>query len=378
MATPDKDAPQTKWLAGLIQDECERKPLKEARILRCPADDEYWASHCASHVWIIPLDAPDYQWCGLLILSRNESWNEAEQVIASHAADAYAHALAKQHQIHTPPLWKRLLQSKKRRYALLGIALLLLLPLRLSVIAPAEVIASKPALIRASMNGVVKEIMVQPGEHVGKEQPLVQFDEEELQNRINVARKALDVATLDHRQMLQAGLDDQDARADIIRAAGTMKKAKTELAFAESLLARTIITAPDEGVVIFEDVYDWVGRPVSIGERIMLLANPADSQLEIRVSVHDAIHLPEQADIQFFSNVSPHMPQDATLNYHSYRATETEDGSMSYRLKADWADAADAPMLGLKGSAKLYGERAPLIMHILRKPLTIIRQWLGM
>ncbi|MNT88624.1 hypothetical protein D3C72_2292120 [compost metagenome] len=53
---------------------------------------------------------------------------------------------------------------------------------------------------------------------------------------------------------------------------------------------------------------------------------------------------------------------------------------MAYRVRARFDDGgaqAVQPRVGLKGTAKLYGERTPLAGYLLRKPLATLRVWLG-
>jgi len=53
----------------------------------------------------------------------------------------------------------------------------------------------------------------------------------------------------------------------------------------------------------------------------------------------------------------------------------------SYRLRARFeslsADDALRVRIGLSGTAKLYGERAPRGHYLLRRPLAALREWTG-
>uniref|UniRef100_UPI003D6FA060 HlyD family efflux transporter periplasmic adaptor subunit n=1 Tax=Pantanalinema rosaneae TaxID=1620701 RepID=UPI003D6FA060 len=136
--------------------------------------------------------------------------------------------------------------------------------------------------------------------------------------------------------------------------------------------------APRDGVAIFDDASDWEGRPVALGERVMLLADPGDRALEIRLAVSDAIVLEPGAPVEMFLNIDPADPIPARLTRAGYRASATPEGVMAYRLRA--AFEADDPRLriGLRGTAKIYGEETRLIVYLLRRPIAGARLWLGL
>jgi hypothetical protein len=46
-------------------------------------------------------------------------------------------------------------------------------------------------------------------------------------------------------------------------------------------------------------------------------------------------------------------------------------------MLAQWDSLEDAPILGLKGSAKVYGDKTVLGLYLLRRPMAVIRQWIG-
>lgn len=92
--------------------------------------------------------------------------------------------------------------------------------------------------------------------------------------------------------------------------------------------------------------------------------------------MEDLIDLEAGSEVLFFSNITPHRPQEARLSYFSYRASPTPADVMAYRLKASFTEKANLPRLGYRGTAKLYGSRRPFILWLLRKPIQTMRLWL--
>ena len=54
------------------------------------------------------------------------------------------------------------------------------------------------------------------------------------------------------------------------------------------------------------------------------------------------------------------------------------DGIMAYRLKAVFPGADPRIRVGLRGTAKVYGGETVLIVYLLRRPLGVMRVWLGL
>jgi len=52
-------------------------------------------------------------------------------------------------------------------------------------------------------------------------------------------------------------------------------------------------------------------------------------------------------------------------------------GVLSYRLKASFGDGQPPPRIGLKGTAKVYGQRVSLFYFLMRRPLAAVRQVVG-
>jgi multidrug efflux pump subunit AcrA (membrane-fusion protein) len=78
----------------------------------------------------------------------------------------------------------------------------------LTVLAPGELVAAQPAVLRAPMDGVVEQIHVQPNEMVKQGQLLFNLDEAQLASRLEVSEQALQTAEAEYRQFAQLALGD--------------------------------------------------------------------------------------------------------------------------------------------------------------------------
>jgi hypothetical protein len=151
---------------------------------------------------------------------------------------------------------------------------------------------------------------------------------------------------------------------------------EVELQYAVSTQERLIVRADIDGTAVFRDKNDLLGKPVSVGERIMLLAQPGDSWLQIQLPVQDAITLNTGARVRFFLNTDPLAAYAATLVQTSYEAEKTATDVLAYTVMADFSEK-EKPRLGLKGTARLYGGWVPFSYYVMRRPIAWSRQHLG-
>lgn len=391
LAVPDAHAPFNHWLAQLLGRHAASAEGAVAGLLPPPAtagDAAQWREYLPPQAWWLPLPlSPNGGARAGLLLLRDEAWQTRDTTLLALAADTYAHAWRALRQAGSGDRlrgWRGRSPAPRRRWAfglgLLALAMLLF-PVRQSVLAPAEVVARAPEAVRAPLQGVVDRIEVQPNQSVTKGQLLAALDARELQGRLEAARQTLAVAEAEYRRGQQQALYDQRSKSELALLQGRRDQAAADVDYFDGALARTQLRAERAGVALFDDAADWIGRPVALGERIMLVADPRDAELEVLLPVADAIALPDQAGVRLFLNAAPASPIAASVLRVSYRAHAGGDGTLAYRVRARFDDPQAAGALlrvGLKGTAKLYGERTVLALYLLRRPLATLRVWLGL
>lgn len=381
LAAPDRNAPFVVWMEKLLSQQASVDDRKVRPLLRTVLAEELregWSTWLPPQVLLVPLPGPAGSAVGILLLARDEVWSQGDSVLLGTLGDAYGHA------------WKglcgtlswvdRLLARRRRVLLVVGAALivLVLMPVRHSALAPAEVVAVDPALVRSSVEGVIDQVLVRPNQMVEAGQPLLLLDDARIANRLEVTRKAQEVAAAELRQASQQALFDAQSKAALAILRGRLEQHAAEVAYYESLLERVTLRAPRAGVVIFDNAQDLVGRPIAVGERVMTVADPAQAEVEIQLPVADAIELEAGALVRLFLNIDAYRPLDAELVHISYQAMLNPAGGYSYRLVASLAGDQPPPRIGLKGSAKVYGKRTVLGLYILRRPLSALRQWVGL
>lgn len=269
------------------------------------------------------------------------------------------------------------LSATQRRLTLIAALLLLLVPVRETALAPAEIIALDALAVASPLDGVVKTIHVRPNQPVRAGERLFSLDDTTLRNRLDVSQKSVAVADAELAAMTQKAFDNPQSKSELSLLGGRARERRAELAAISTQLARIDVVAAQDGIAVFADANDWLGRPVSTGERIMLLANPDRPGIAIHLPVADAIALEVGAPVKLFVTVAPLSPLSAKVIETSYQAVLSPDAVASYRLRAAFAENGGLTRIGLRGTAKLYGEWVALGYYLLRRPLASLREWSG-
>ncbi len=376
----ERDAPMVRWLERLSTGLAAADWASLPRALAAPdvdeAEREAWAEWLPPETLWCPLRRPDGPLIGVLWLGRAQPWHEAELVLAERLTDAYAHAwqaLAGGHRRPRLPGLRPLLQLGLASAALGA----LFLPLHLSVLAPAEIRPRAPDVAAAPINGVIADILVRPDQPVVAGQPLFRLDATDLRQQRAVAAQALEVARAQYRRQSQVGMVEQARNQELAVLEGQIALRAAELAHAEALLEQVTVRARSDGIAVFSDPADWQGRPVATGERVMLIAAPERAQLRILLPVADAMVLRQGAPVELFLDVDPLHPVPARVTRTSYEAEPTPAGGLAYAITAAFAPGQPVRRIGLRGTAKISGERVSLFFYLFRRPLAWLRQALG-
>lgn len=374
----DANAPMVRWLARLadwcaVQDWCSSvHPFTQADVTAEIAAD--WGETVPAYILHVPLTGQRLGMFGGLLLMSDKPWVEGHIALANLLADAYGHAWQA---LEAPARRKQLVQHVKRygrRYAA-ALVVLCLLPIRQYVLTAAEVVPVDPAIVAAPLPGVIRDIAVMPNQQVKAGDLLFSFEDTELSNRLALARRAFEVAQAEYLKNAQESFGCESCRGRVAQSLAIMEREKAQVEWATAQLEQGQVRAPRDGVVVFGDTTELQGRPVRVGERIMMIADNSRTRLRIIVPIGDAIATDAGTKVVFYPNVSPLSSLDAAIVRSAYEPSLQPDRTMAYVLHADFQE--EGGRLGWRGTSKIYGSRAPLIYQVLRKPLAKLRQMVG-
>ena len=377
---PDRSSPYVQWLT----DCCKRWDTLRVCGRSTPEDlsgepSRSWNEWAPFNAAISPLKPKNSEQTGLLVLFREEPWDEHELALLNELASIYAHGFATHYR--QSGFWRKIrkhaVSTGTKTVLCVLAAAALFYPVRMSVQAPAEVVPKDPFVVRSPLDTVIDKFHVKPNQVVSAGQLLFEFDRTNLGAKHGVASKAYQVAAEEYRQAAQTALVDEKSRAEITPRRGKMEEKATELSFSRQLLNRAEVRAPRPGIVVFAEQSDWVGKNVSIGERVLIIADPSRVEMLIRLPVADLIDFALENPVRLYLSSDPQNPLNGTLRYAAFKPETSPSGIAAYRLKADFVPGPKMPRIGLAGTARIYGKKVSLGYYLFRRPLTALRQRFG-
>jgi hypothetical protein len=375
------DSPFAVWLSRFAQ----RFP-RDGAIHRLdfadasPQDAASWGEWLPEHLVLVPLKDRKGALQGVVMYAAEEPWTDQACDLLGRLHVTYGYCVGAMKQTaRDGQQWWRTLFKKRNRWLITGALLLsLFIPVRMSVLAPAEVIALNAVTVSAPQDGVVGSFAVAPNARVKAGDLLFSLDDSSLLNRLAVARKTLEIAQADAHVAQQRAFDDFKSKADVAVALGRVKEKEAELAAVETQAQRVEVRADKDGIAIFSDTNDWIGRPVLTGERVMQLAQPEDGGILVWLAVADAINLELDAPVRLFLHTEPLSPRSGRLIEASYQASLSPESVASYKLRAQFGQGTELPRIGLRGTARISGDWVLLGYYLFRRPLAHLREWSGL
>lgn len=380
IAILDRTTPMVRWIEGVTQRVTAERGTAEAVELWLPdiADpaDPLTREYPFRNVLWQPLWSARGSPQATALLLRETPWTEADRAISARLGESIGHARA-----------FLLLGADKRRYlrfrpaAVVAGAFATLVafaaPVPMSVLAPLEISPRNAEVVAMPQDGIVREILVQPSSKVSEGAALVRLVDTVQRSRLELAEREVAVVEARVEKAMSLAFSDPRGRQELGVARAELALKRAEAKYARELLAQTVIEARTSGIAIFSDPRELEGKPLSTGERLMLIGRESETEIKISLPVADSIVLRPGLKVRAFLDSAPLNAIEGVLAHFDYQVRIDDQQIASYRLTAH-AGEAEAPLkLGSRGTAQIIGDPVPLIVFLLRRPLTAFRQWMG-
>ena len=225
--------------------------------------------------------------------------------------------------------------------------------------------------VAAPISGYVKEAPLRAGDVVAKDQVIGRFDDRDLSLERLKLRSERDQY---ERQLREAMSKRERGQAQILRA--RIDQAQAQLALVEEQLARTVMSAPFDGVIVRGDLTQSLGAPVERGQVLFEIAPLDGYRVALQVDERDIAHVfpGQRGELTIAS-----MPGERlAIAVKSVTPVNTaRDGRNYFKVEAT-LDAAAGERLrpGMQGVAKIHVDERKLVWIWTRSFTDWLRLWL--
>ena len=326
----------------------------------------------------VPLISPTRGNIGYWVMVRSERATITEKELLLHISETFSHALGSFTSKNSiMSFFQKVFTGWVKWLVITAIAAAMFIPINMSALAPVEVIAKDPSIITSPVNGVIEKVLVNTNDPVSVGDDLVKLDDLNFKNNYEISLQELEVAEAELLRVKQSSFTNPDDKAKLVELSTEVGLKKKEAAYAKEQLNYSVITAETRGVAVVEDSIDWQGRPVRIGEKILTIADPNHVEFLIFLPTKDSLLIQDSAEVKVFLDSDPLNSLDAEVIRTSYKPELTPENILAYRIYASIGDVAQNPRIGLRGTAKIYGEKTSLFYYLFRVPINLTRQFVG-
>jgi len=198
----------------------------------------------------------------------------------------------------------------------------------------------------------------------------------------NIARQQVKFLEAGTRVTRINAISSADSKAELAIMKYKLNQEKIRLRMAEYRASKLQVTAETNGEVItLANPDEWRGRPVEVGEKVLILTEPGKMYLRLWISEADNVRFDRDVSMKILLNAMPNTSFNAKLDYVARTVTQSTDGVPSVMGEAHFTAVPEQEQallrIGLKGNAIIYGDTVSVAYWLLRKPLASMRKMLG-
>ncbi|MCA9174683.1 MAG: efflux RND transporter periplasmic adaptor subunit [Planctomycetales bacterium] len=225
--------------------------------------------------------------------------------------------------------------------------------------------------VAVPFDGPLEETMVAPGEEVKAGQLLARMDGREVRWELAGIRAELHRATKEHAGHLAA---HESGNAEVARHEVDRLQVRTELL--EQRQRNLEIRSPFHGLIVSGDLEDTEGIPLKTGDTLFEVAPLDRMVVELAVREDDYALVRPGMPVTIRLAAFPLRKLQATIDRIHPRSELREDENV-FVAEVHIENANGALRPGMRGKAKIRGDRRTLGWILLRRPLAACLSWLG-
>lgn len=253
-------------------------------------------------------------------------------------------------------------------FALL-IPLLFAVKVDLSALADFQLEPPEKTIEYAPFNGILKKSLFSNGQEVKKGDTVIEYDTESLNYDLLASQKEYDelCAQLDMVRQNSFVNGDDLAKAKLLEAKRDRKK--VDIDRARRLLSKSVLKADRDGILAIEDPNLMRGRSVDAGTELYEILPPGKLIAKACLNEADASVICPDMKIKLYLHSSPATALPAKTLSVSPRPSMQENNQFCYVIKTELEGRQDNLICGMRGVARISGQRVSLGYYLFRNAM---------
>ena len=220
----------------------------------------------------------------------------------------------------------------------------------------------------AWFDGVVKACFFNDGDKVKAGDAILEYNTDRMRFQLTSAEASFKETDAEYVQESMASFTEKERLGRLKILVHKREQAQVAIAEAKWYLAHSVVRAPVSGILAITDgsADKLAGRAVRLGERLFDIFSDTGMIAEIMVNEKDASVLEGHPRITLFLHTRPELPIPVKILSSRYYPELTEQNIYSYNLKVEMENNVPGLRYGMRGVARVTGEKVKLGYYLFR------------
>jgi multidrug resistance efflux pump len=238
--------------------------------------------------------------------------------------------------------------------------------LRQGVAADFEIVPVEKTILYAPYSGIIESALAENGATVAANDLIIRYDAREIAFKKLELEKQLAETEAERLMAEQKAFIDPESKGKAKLLSIEKERKQVEIDRAAWYLARSEVRATRAGILLIPPKEELAGRSIQAGERLFEIFPQGKMIAEIMVSETDASILASHPSLTLYLHASPDQAITATAIDVSPRPVLSDQRQYCYRVKASLAKPPANMICGMRGVARLHGEKVSLGYYLFR------------
>lgn len=257
-----------------------------------------------------------------------------------------------------------------------AIVLGLCIPVDLRIGGQAETAPEYEYYAFIEMDGIIEKVLFKSGEFVKKGQLIAKLNAEELDYKIREAKRTRESYRAEIEILRNMGAEDPVKLAESQLVALKFRRAEQQLEFLNWQKQFLTIEAPEEGIILTEQIDTLIGKRFKAGEALCSIAPSKSLLMDIFVQESDVGFVKAGAPAEVFFNFKPGESYPLKVKSIAPAAEAKERMGNVFRVRATFESRPPDIRPGMQGIARISTEEAPLWFVLSRRARIKLNEFL--